>query len=803
MKKTLLAIAFLATFLTNSYAQIINGLDTLYGNEWISFDQSYFKISVAEDGIYRVAQPVLFNSNIPLGQVIGNQFQLFHNGEEVPIYVSTTGLLGANDYIEFFGKKNTSELDRYLFKNPDVEMMNPLYSLFTDTAAYFLTWRQTGANLRFQTIVNDLANLPPKEPYYTAAHILNYTTAFSKKSNSQGISSSDYGITEGYSNAFANVQTIAINPPNAFIGGPDGKLNIRYGSNIGAHQQLITLNDQPLVTDEFSDFQVRQLSFDISNTLIASSMSLKFQGLAASTDRQRISNIILRYPAQWKVNNQASFSFEMPASPTVRYLEIENFNATGGTPILYDLSNRTRLTATFENNLVKIALPPTTVAVQFVLVNDASGVKVPQSPIPAQFIDYQNLNAQFILLSNPRLYDDGSGNNYVQQYADYRSSTTGGSYSTVVVDVQQVYDQFGWGLNRHPLSIRNFAHFVKKEWADVQYFFVVGKGREYNAVRTATQLSNTINASYYVPTFGYPGADNLLMSSNQTSTPLIPLGRLAASTPQDIHFFLKKMMDYEANVNLGQTMEARQWMKNIIHLGGGGIASEQTLIKNYLTSMENIIENNLFGAEVSSFYKSSSDPIQTSKSEQIFNRINKGVSIITFFGHSAVGTFDFNIDNPDNYQNFGKYPVMFSLGCYSGNIHTPGLGISERFIFQQDKGALGMVATTGQGYISSLYAVMSKFYENLGGAHYLRSMGVLLQKTIEHFDQNNFSQRELLQQFTYHGDPAMRLFAADGPDFVVDPASVEILPKNINVQQDSFSLRFSVANIGKNTGDSI
>ncbi len=804
MKKTLFALSFLTIFLTSAKAQIINGLDTLYGNEWINFDQSYFKIMVAEDGIYRVSQQVLSDANLPLDQINGSQFQLFHNGEEVPIYLTTDGLLGNNDYIEFFGQKNTSELDRHLFKDPDAEMMNPLYSLFTDTAAYFLTWKMSvGGNLRYETIPNDLTNLPAKEEYFMATHVLNYISAFSKKSNSQGISSSDYGVTEGYSNAFANVQTITINPPNPYAGGPDGQLDIRYGSNIGSHQQLITLNDQPLVTDEYSDFQVRQLNFDIPNAQLISAMALKFQGLASTTDRQRVANVILRYPALYKFGNQPAFIFDHSAASAVRYLEIENFNASGGNPVLYDLNNRTRMAGTYENGLVKIALPPSSEAVQLVLVNDAAGVKTIGQLTPVLFIDYAALNAEFIILSNPKLYDDGNGNNYVQEYADYRSSATGGDYSTVIVDVQQLYDQFGWGLNRHPLSIRDFGHFVKKHWADVKYFFVVGKGREYTAVRTQAQLSNASNATYYVPTFGLPGADNLLVSVGGTAAPVIPFGRLAASAPEDISLFLKKVTDFEANVNVGQTIEERQWMKNIIHLGGGGVASEQALIKNYLSGMENIVRNNLFGANVTSFYKTSTDPIQVSKSEQIFERINKGVSIITFFGHSAVGTFDFNIDNPDNYNNFGKYPVLFSLGCYSGNIHTSGLGISERFIFQKDKAAIGMVATTGQGYISALNSVMNKFYQNLGGDYYGQSMGVLLQKTIGHFDGTNSTQPELLQQFTYNGDPAVKIFAAEGPDYLIDAAAVNISPKNINIRQDSFTVQFSVANIGKGVVDSI
>ena len=41
------ALLAVIVFYQLSAAQIINGQDTLYGNEWINFDQSYFKIMVA------------------------------------------------------------------------------------------------------------------------------------------------------------------------------------------------------------------------------------------------------------------------------------------------------------------------------------------------------------------------------------------------------------------------------------------------------------------------------------------------------------------------------------------------------------------------------------------------------------------------------------------------------------------------------------------------------------------------------------------------------------------------------------
>ena len=65
---------------------------------------------------------------------------------QIPIYTSVpTGVLPANGYIEFWGKKNDGKPDRALYKNPNNQLSDAL-SLETDTVAYFLTVNSPGNN---------------------------------------------------------------------------------------------------------------------------------------------------------------------------------------------------------------------------------------------------------------------------------------------------------------------------------------------------------------------------------------------------------------------------------------------------------------------------------------------------------------------------------------------------------------------------------------------------------------------------------------------------------------------------------
>ena len=103
MKKLYTIILTLFVSVPFLQAQMWNGSDTLYGNEWINFDQTYFKIMIAEDGMYRISKATLDGVGISLNTIEGKEFQLFYMGEEAPIYVSTSSFFGDNDYIEFYG----------------------------------------------------------------------------------------------------------------------------------------------------------------------------------------------------------------------------------------------------------------------------------------------------------------------------------------------------------------------------------------------------------------------------------------------------------------------------------------------------------------------------------------------------------------------------------------------------------------------------------------------------------------------------------------------------------------------------
>lgn len=816
MRKLLRASLTLLVILSHSTlvdAQMLVDTDTLYGNEWINYDQPYYKIPIAKDGLYKLDANALQAAGIALSEVSGNQLRLFYMGAEIPIHVSTDGALSGSDFLLFWGMQNRGEFDTHLFEDPEENQLNPRYSLVTDTSAYYLTWGSTNTSTRLETIATDLTNAPPKEDWiwqrtgevFTEKFMKNYT-----RRSGITIYFSHYDVAEGYGNRNINEllqsgntsQDFSLDLPDAFIGGPNARFTSRFGVGEGDHRQIVQIDGGTYFDRTYNDIAVK--APDFSFPLTDDQIDIHFEGQADDRDEQSIAYYQVDYPSLPDARNQKILEFEVDGNANPIYLEIADFNSSSGSPIIYDLTYGLRILCQYENGLVKAILPAGADRRSLVLLEETSAVS-PSSLETITFSDLLSQETEFLILTAPELRETYENQDQVQAYADYRASAAGGNYKTQIVEVEDIYQQFGYGLDRHPQSIRNFVHAAHRRWPKLKYVFIIGKGREYPSLRTAEGLANALEAeTLFVPSFGFPASDNLMLSNNTSSVAVVPVGRIAATTPKEVNIYLRKVETLEATVNNGQTIEERAWMKNIMHLGGGTTSGEQNAIKSNLERMANEVEGNLFGGRVTPFYKFDSDPIEQSRSQQIFDRINEGTAVITFFGHSSPGTFDFNIDNPDNYENFGKFPLIMSLGCYSGNFFTSSKGIAERFTFYEDKASVAFGASRGVGFISTLGGFADRFYEKMGGEKYGQGIGDIISATRESFDYlTGLEIKTIVQQFSLMGDPSVRLHPAPGPDYVVDRSSVQFSPKVISIQEDSFQLEFEVLNLGQFIQDSI
>lgn len=818
------------------------GQSTLFHNEWIDYNKTYYKFKVMGFGNDNVGAPIRNGMvRIPYSTLASNglsgtsaeHFQLWRDGEEVAVYVSkSTGPLSSADFIEFFGEINTGKLDKELYRNSDYQL-NDKWSLQTDTAAYFLTVNTASTNKRIEAVDNNTSQISLEAEKYFMCTVGRYfrnniSNGFAAAVG-KNLYSSSYEKGEGWvSRAVRPVAGCgSATLPQSFsalypyLQGPSMTVRVNaVGDAQNSRSVRINLNNDSITTFQMDYINYVKAEELVDVNKISSGVATVYvvNQSRVGCDEIRVGMVELMYPRIFNMGAASIMKFPLEPSTTGRYLAITNFNHGGVAPVLYDLANKKRYVGNISStDTVKIVLEPSTIPYDLVLTTQSGnyykGITTVQKRNFTNFSNSAN-QGNYLIISNPLIYGSGSSN-YVEQYSQYRSSPTGGLYKAKVIDINELVDQFAWGVKKHPLSIKNFLKFARKNFVDSpKYVFLIGKGVMYSDYRTneSNALADQLNL---VPTFGNPASDNLLASADFTAVPAIPIGRLSAISAQEVgDYFLKVKQHDSAQNNPVQTIDAKAWMKNVIHIGGANDVVTGSQIDGYLAGYEKVIADTSFGANVRAFSKSA-DPDGYPEAINSFKGIyEQGASLITYFGHSSNTNLDFNLDNPETYNNPGKYPVFIVNGCTAGDhflfeparLNTKST-ISEKFILSPQRGAVGYLASTGFGIVNYLNLYTADFYKALARTKYNQSVGSVIKEAItsslRSTNPNDYYNRVHAEQFAFHGDPAIMINSWALPDYVMEKSQIQLSPAFISVADTAFNVKVKVTNIGRATKDSV
>lgn len=825
MKKLLFCLLLLAGFTVN--AQV-------YNNEWIDYSKTYYKFKVGKTGLHRIPQATLAAAG--LGNTPAEHFQLWRNGVEVPIYTSVqTGSLSTTDYIEFWGEMNDGKPDKQLYRQPEYQL-NDKWSLQTDTATYFLTINPSTNNLRLTPTANNVAgNTLAPEPYFM--HTVG--TYFKNRINTgRGVPvgslfySSSYDYGEGYSSADIGMNaTNSASFSNLFVyeAGPAPKMKIAVsGNQNNCRRYRVDINGDSVLGNQvnFFDFSVDSTTFPLSK-LSTNSASIVFTNIQVQCDtsdhhtgdRVVIHKYELTYPRQFNFGGASNFEFSLPASTIGNYLEITGFAYGTQPPVLLDLTNGKRYIGDIATiGTVKIGLQASSAHRKLVLVTQVASATTEITALQSrQFTDYKLAQNQgdYLIISNPLLQDGTNGTDPVEEYRQYRSSVNGGSFNAKIFFVEELTDQFAFGIKKHPMAIRNFVQFARNHFStEPKHVFLIGKGVTYVTYRGQEKNVN-IEKLNLVPTFGYPASDALLTADPGDSYPKTPVGRLSAVSAQEVAVYLKKVKDYEsAQKTSSPYVKDKAWMKNVIHVVGSSEPGLQSLLDENMNSYTATISDTLFGAKVTTFTKSSADAVQQINNGLLDRLFEEGISLITYFGHSSSTTLEFNLNTPDQYNNQGKYPMFNALGCsvgdnygFTANRLVTKSTLSESFVLAEERGSIGFIASSFLGIVHYLDIFNTRFYNSLSRDNYGKSIGEIMQAAIAQTfaltSQTDFYARGTCEEIALNGDPAIRINAHAKPDYVIEEQHVAISPGIVSVADQFFKLKAKFLNLGLATEKNI
>ncbi|MBL7883737.1 MAG: hypothetical protein JNL69_06685 [Bacteroidia bacterium] len=820
MIKRLLVICFIFFTIIHLNAQS-------FGNEWIDYSQKYYKIKIAQNGIYRIDSTALANAGIDLSTIDPRNFQLFNNGQEHHIFVQgeNDGIFNSSDFIEFYAKKNDGTLDSALYFN-SAFIPNPYYSLINDTAVYYLTWNSLTTNKRLQLETDTTFSAYTPSAYFYKEEIKDFHNGYyAGETDVVGGTDARYTKSEGWFDA--DVITLGsnksynslINTSNAYTTAGDALFkSVVIGASKAANLIAQGLNDHHLQIEYrgssgtytllkdtlFKGYEANRFVSTIPvNNLGNTFTDFRYSSVADAgfvSNRTVVSYIYLKYPHTFDLEGKSTFDVLLPDDTQAKsFLNISNFNATGGA-VLYDITNHKRVELV-SSGLNFNALVPNSGGEKYCYLTSISSIVFVSSITPvsatATFTDYslQATDSAYVIISHTALMNEAN------LYKQYRSlNMYGGNHNVVLADINELYDQFAFGIVKSPFSIRNFSNYLLNTYpTKPQNLFLIGKSIHVSDCRQNT--NNYTNC--LVPSMGNPSSDILLTSNLNGSglAPAIAIGRLAAKTPLAVNIYLNKVVDYENRL----TNPPAEWMKHALHFGGGGSAAEQAQLRNYLNTYKSIFQDTLYGGTViKEFWKTSTDPIQSNIADTLEDLIDNGVSMMTFFGHATANSFDQSIDQILTFNPIaGHYPFMISNACYSGDLHSAAASSSEDYVIAQNKGLIGFLGAIKLGVPYALHVFSQEFYSQMAKKNYLNGIGSSIKKTIESIEPlANMDPLVMTTcyEMALHGDPAVNINAHKKPDYKITNADVSF---DLISQPTKFKVFASITNLGKTVGDSI
>ncbi|WP_089319080.1 putative type IX secretion system sortase PorU2 [Pontibacter ummariensis] len=827
MKKAFIVLVLLIAGLMAGSAQA----QEVYGNEWIDYSKTYYKIKVVNTGLHRLSYGFL--DSLGLRGVNPKHLQLFRRGKEVSIYVAgeNDGKLDPQDYVEFYGERNDGALDRELYKNP-AHQVHQFYSLYTDTAAYFLTLAPTGGK-RMREVNPSIAGRTP-EPYhlqkavYVNTDRFNYGKAYDSFARMPWL---DEG--EGYFSHYSvNPRTYAISGiTNVETTGPAPR--VRYATvGVGNENHKIDINVQ-VPSGGFRKLGTYQYginghAYDTQPVLfsdISPQGNLTLQVYPAATQKQQNSVSfaygILTYP-QKTVFAGTSMSFYTDSTRGSNpYFE---FSSAPPSAVAFDVTD--------SFNVVRIAGQVTGSKKGFViesqdnkthkllLADTAKPLKpAQQRQASLRFRKINPNDHNYILLTNKRLMKPAGGTNapVPVEYAKYRASVAGGGYDTLLFTMEQVVNQFHYG-EFSSNAIRRMLRFMATASHPTQ-LFIIGKGVEY-ASQDYYFTFYPGKFSYYqvgarhpkvheldlVPTGIFPASDLFFSTDyrNSSYVPAIPVGRVTATTSEEVLYYLNKVKEYEA------AKEGEAWRKNILQLSGGTSASLIRLFATWMKEYASIVRGPLLGANVIEKYRQNiSEYVETLN---VTEEVNRGVSLITFFGHGSPTTTDLNIGfasvSVNGYNNKGKYPIMLMNGCGGANAFLPNnVSFGDDWLLTPNKGAVAWIAhsDTGADYPLNLYS--NNFYKVAfqDPEFYGKTLGEVQKETIRRVMRVNDPGWDtnwniaMVLETVLQGDPALKLYSPGKPDYLFkgNGAVQGIGGEQMTAAIDTFTVTVDVENLGK------
>lgn len=320
--------------------------------------------------------------------------------------------------------------------------------------------------------------------------------------------------------------------------------------------------------------------------------------------------------------------------------------------------------------------------------------------------------------------------------AEHKKNTGQFLYPKVVC-TQDIFNTFGGGTFS-PEAVRNFVLYAQKKWLNINgaespdYLVLFGSGHfDYKNiisnvpnhvpvyVATATNDFHKVLVSYAVEDFFTYTIENSVPGIT-SSLPQMIVGRIPVVSTQEADGYLQKIKELEAS-----NADFSSWRNRPLLLADDDVEFNINVQENiyYHTRQSDSIaiiikqfDKSTDIRKVTLFeYPFAGQYLKPLAREALISEINKGVSLVNYFGHGAYDMLShqevFRIGDVTSLTNSKHYFIFGAFSCSVGFFDHPKTeGLSEKLVRESQRGAINAISSVRTAWAGENGVIAKKFY---------------------------------------------------------------------------------------------
>ncbi|HEX2832809.1 MAG TPA: SdrD B-like domain-containing protein [Thermoanaerobaculia bacterium] len=666
------------------------------------------KVIVTQPGWYRVKKSQLLAAGYDPG-TNGKAISVYTEGTEVPVYVNAKNeaQFGNDDSIEFFGRG--------------------IDTTSTGGRVYYITVKR-GSGLRVKSVgAKGASGSPAPNSFATTFSRIERTVFFTALTNN-GDRENFFGpvIT-----SWPVTQNITVSNLDA-SGNAKLELVLQGGAENMEHVVEANLNGYtfPLIRFRDLDRYVTTLTVPASRLNAGDNNVLTLTAMNGWEDVSVLESLKLAYKHTFRADNDAlTFAIAGGTAVTVKGFTTDAIRVLDVTdPVAPAFINANIANAGDGSKQVSFATTGSGTRTIFAFAENR--VLAPAQVAYNEPSTWNNATngANLIILTN---------RSFLAAANTLKSARIAQGYSTAVVDVQNVYDEFSYG-HHSPQAIRDFLARTRS-WKTVpKYAILLGDAsfdpRNYLGFGSYDFVPTKLVPTAYMKT----ASDDWFADFTNTGIPAIAIGRIPARTPEEANAMIAK-------ITARNTPPTGAW------------AQQVTIVADWPNGYPFDAAADSIAAGIPSTLGQNRISIASTPNaaNAILDSFNNGSLLTNYIGHGSVelwSNWAFSSYAAQTLTNGNRLPFVVAMNCLNGYYHDLFTeSLAEALLKNPNGGAIGVWASSSLSGTSGQLAVNLEFNRQVFGPTPITIGDAILRA------KQASSNGDVRRTWILFGDPTMKL----------------------------------------------